>query len=353
MQNSDLPVRFNIPFANAAGGSYIRAIPQASQIGVQDGAASLTDGFPPFCFTPPGYPFGQDYNGLLKQITQWNQWQQAGGSVPYDATFSAAIGGYPKGAILAAATSGSFWISTTENNVTNPDAAGAGWLGFSPVPLYAADSGAANAMVAALSPAPASLAAILGRPIVIKKGAAPSSAAVSLNLNAFGVKNVLRPDGSALAGPSLPANGNLMVVWDGANFELLSQTPTATTPPANDYSAAIATTTWVVDQFIAFQAAGLIPKAWCRFSASGGAVSGFSGNGVSSVVRSSTGIFTVTTNVNANTGAYFVQAAQTGSSVDIQGTGPGGIGVAGAYVFHFVSLANSARDPDFACILIF
>lgn len=134
MQASQIPTKFPIPFANGAGGAFIRPIPQASQIGVQAGAASLTDGFPPVTFTPIAAggtpPFGQDFNGLLNQITAWSQWQNAGGLVPYDAVFSAAIGGYPQGAMLAGAAPGVVWLSVVDNNVTDPDTGGAGWTGL-------------------------------------------------------------------------------------------------------------------------------------------------------------------------------------------------------------------------------
>lgn len=133
MQSSDLPVRFTIPFANGAGGSYIQnPIPQASQIGIANGRASFTDGFVPLNFLPVGAggvpPFGQDMNGILYMMSAWNRWQAAGGAVPYNGTYQTAIGGYPKGAIVeSAVTAGLFWLSTAENNVTDPDSAGAGW----------------------------------------------------------------------------------------------------------------------------------------------------------------------------------------------------------------------------------
>ena len=135
MQSSDIPGRFTIPWANGAAASYWRAISTTSLIGVQDGAASLADGFPPLNFLPTGAggvpPFGQDMNGILKWITQAIQWYQAGGPMPYDSTFATAVGGYPAGAILAASTLGEFWLNTVENNTTDPDAGGAGWIGFS------------------------------------------------------------------------------------------------------------------------------------------------------------------------------------------------------------------------------
>ncbi len=136
MDHTNIPGKFNIPFGNGAGGSYIRTIPQASQIGIQAGAASLTDGFPPVCFLPIGAggtpPFGQDMNGILQEVSAWCRWISAGGGVPtYDGAFAAAIGGYPSGAMLQSATTpGTFWISTADNNVNNPDSAPTNWLSF-------------------------------------------------------------------------------------------------------------------------------------------------------------------------------------------------------------------------------
>jgi len=132
MQDTSIPPKFPIPFANAAGTGYIRSIPQASQQSVQNGAASLTDGFPPNCFIAIGvggsWPFGQDMNGILKQITLWNQWQQAGAPVFYDSSFCTSIGGYPKNAILMSASyPGLLWISEVDNNTNNPDSNTTGW----------------------------------------------------------------------------------------------------------------------------------------------------------------------------------------------------------------------------------
>ena len=132
MQSSNIPSKIPLPIAYAAGGSYVNPIPTASQIGVVNGRASLHDGFPPLTFTPIGAggvpPFGSDMNGILNEITAIQQWQEAGGFFPYDSTFSTAIGGYPKGAILQAANFGGLWTNTVENNTTNPDAGGAGWV---------------------------------------------------------------------------------------------------------------------------------------------------------------------------------------------------------------------------------
>jgi hypothetical protein len=129
MQASNIPAKLTIPFANAGTKN---TIPTASQIGVTNGAASLTDGFPPLTMTPLSAggvpPFGQDMNGILYMMSAWEQWQAAGGPVFYDSAFSTAIGGYPKGAVLANASGVGIWVSTVDSNTSNPDTGGAGWI---------------------------------------------------------------------------------------------------------------------------------------------------------------------------------------------------------------------------------
>ena len=126
MQSSNIPPKFPAIFANSAGAGFIRTIP-TTPTGTP-GQASLQQGFPPENFQPVAAggvpPFGQDFNGLLNQITAWVQWMTAGGGVPvYDGTFSTAIGGYPAGAFLQAnGNPGHFWISLVDNNTVNPDA---------------------------------------------------------------------------------------------------------------------------------------------------------------------------------------------------------------------------------------
>ncbi|GGN49288.1 hypothetical protein GCM10011349_19770 [Novosphingobium indicum] len=139
MQQSDLPTRFPIPFANNAGASYIRDIPQAAQTPTtSDAPASLYDGFPPETFQPSGSggipPSGADFNGILNQITAGLRWLAAGGPAVYNSTFATSIGGYPKGAVLTSTvTAGVQWISTVENNTTDPDGASpSGWSRLAP-----------------------------------------------------------------------------------------------------------------------------------------------------------------------------------------------------------------------------
>jgi hypothetical protein len=129
---SSIPTKIVLPFANGAGAGFIRPVPVPSQIGIQGGAASFTDGFPPDTFLPIGAggvpPWGEDVNGILNQITAWARWVQAGAPIAYDAAFQAAVGGYPLGALIPSATSaGQYWLSTVDGNTTNPDTGGAGW----------------------------------------------------------------------------------------------------------------------------------------------------------------------------------------------------------------------------------
>ncbi len=106
-------------------------IPVPSQIGITPGAASYTDGFPPLCATPVSSggipPTKADMNGILYGMSAVDVWMCAGGGFPYSSAFSTAIGGYPKGARVLMASGAGYWVSTVDNNVTDPDTGGAGW----------------------------------------------------------------------------------------------------------------------------------------------------------------------------------------------------------------------------------
>lgn len=129
MQLSNKPAKIVLPFA--ASGSK-NTIPVPSQIGITAGAASYTDGFPPLTRTPPTSGgtgvAGLDMNGILNEISAPALWACAGGGFPYDSVFSAAVGGYPQGARVLRADGTGYWFSTTDNNTTDPDTGGAGWI---------------------------------------------------------------------------------------------------------------------------------------------------------------------------------------------------------------------------------
>lgn len=143
MQLANNPSKIQLPFAN---GGQKNTIPVPSQISVTPGAASWTDGFPPLTMTAVTAggvpPSGEDFNGVLNEISALSQWFSAGGAFQFDAGFASAIGGYPKGARLLNAAGNGYWLNLTDNNANNPDAVGvgSGWVptgGFFASSVYA------------------------------------------------------------------------------------------------------------------------------------------------------------------------------------------------------------------------
>lgn len=132
MQASNAPTKVPLPFASSGSKN---TIPATSLIGITAGGASLPDGFPPLTMTAIAAggvaPAGKDFNGIFFLLSAIQQWQSAGGGFAYDSTFSTAIAGYPKGAVLVNSDQSGLWFNTVDNNTTNPDSGGAGW-----VPLF-------------------------------------------------------------------------------------------------------------------------------------------------------------------------------------------------------------------------
>jgi hypothetical protein len=123
-----IPSKTPTVWGKNAAAAYIRTVPNASQKNLTIGAASYADGFVPANFTPVAAggvpPFGQDMNGVLQQITQWQQWYQAGGTIIFDPTFQSVqgINGYPiRARVESAVTPYLIWQSTMDNNINNPD----------------------------------------------------------------------------------------------------------------------------------------------------------------------------------------------------------------------------------------
>ncbi|TIR07986.1 MAG: hypothetical protein E5X32_13210, partial [Mesorhizobium sp.] len=241
MKISALPTKFAVPFGASASPSYIRAIPLASQIGIVNGAASLTDGFPPLNFLPVGSggvpPFGQDMNGILKQITQWSQWQNAGGLVPYDAAFSTAIGGYPYGAVLVGATAGVVWLSTVDDNTSDPDTGGANWvnIGTSSYIMVGVDSGSANVVTANVLPAPS--AYVDGQVFLIQKSAFDNNGAMTGNIDGLGTHPIVNMDGTPLTAKQWPASGTGILGFNNATTSFRLLNPAVTVAPNAGLSA--------------------------------------------------------------------------------------------------------------------
>jgi len=86
--------------------------------------------------------------------------------------------------------------------------------------IYAADSVGTDAYAITLAPAPAAYAA--GQAFNFKAGTANTGAA-TLNVNGLGAKTILKQNDTALATGDIEAGQIVTVVYDGTNFQMLSQ----------------------------------------------------------------------------------------------------------------------------------
>lgn len=124
------PVQTVVPFADAG----LRATIPANSNNTT-GRAGYDEGFPPINMVLKAAggipPFGQDFNGILYDLSLGLQFSQAGGSFVYDSAFATAIGGYSAGAVLLRTDGDGFWLNMTDANVTDPESVGgaaAGWV---------------------------------------------------------------------------------------------------------------------------------------------------------------------------------------------------------------------------------
>lgn len=229
MQSSSIPVKFPVAFANGAASGFIRSIPQNPS--GTPGQASLTQGFPPENFNPVAAggvpPFGQDFNGLFNQSTSWSRWAQAGGAVPYDAAFQTAIGGYPLGAIIESAMqAGSFWLCTVENNITNPDAGGSGWLPINfggQTIQFAVDTGAVNVLTVANKIPVISMLPGFTQAVLI---GTTNTTAATLTVDGNTALSIVTAGGLAIGKGQLPSGGlGLFMLDNTSRFRLIAMIP--------------------------------------------------------------------------------------------------------------------------------
>lgn len=132
MKIADVPTLMGTPFGEDASAPYIRTVPVASQIGINDGYASFETGFVPLNMTPKSAggvpPFGQDMNGVLLAISRWSRWQGCGAPVPWNADFAIAISGYPEGATVEVEDlPGHAWVSLVDDNASDPEDLDGSW----------------------------------------------------------------------------------------------------------------------------------------------------------------------------------------------------------------------------------
>lgn len=236
MLASSLPTKFNIPFANNAVAANTNPIPQASQIGVTAGAASLVDGFPPLTFIPITAggipPWGRDFNGLLNQITAWVRYNDCAGGLPiYDSSFAVAIAGYPKGSLISSSSFNGLWLSTADNNTINPDTTpSTSWIavGFI-IPIQnetyisADDVGTVNQL--AFNPQPP-ITSYVKYQRFKTKAAFTNTGASFANVSGLGPVSIIRNTGQTLLPADIVQGGITELMYDGTNLQLATQAST-------------------------------------------------------------------------------------------------------------------------------
>lgn len=142
MNSSDIPDRFIKAFGVNGDKN---AIPTNSSTStLSDGAATFDSGFPPLTMTAISAggipPDGKDVNGIFYSVTLKQQWSDSGMSYPFNADFSTAIGGYPKGAVIPFSTLDGSWLNTINNNSSTPENNGSTSSGWVPSFSYGSSS---------------------------------------------------------------------------------------------------------------------------------------------------------------------------------------------------------------------
>ena len=159
---------------------------------------------------------GKDLNGILNEITAAIQWQQVAGLPIYNGTFSTAIGGYPSGAVLRATSTTGLWLSTADNNLTNPETGGAGWKIIANPFNFGVDTGAVNAYIVTLSPAQT---LVTGMHIAFTTANSNTTTNPTLTINGATI-NITMPGGGALSAGQMPANAVISLAYNAAGPRL-------------------------------------------------------------------------------------------------------------------------------------
>ncbi len=127
MKRSEAPKKQPVPFA--INGLREELLP-ATQAG--DNTASYLNGFPPITMTLKTAgglpPKGQDMNQILFEVSALARWASSGAINSFDQDFATSIGGYPKGATLIGDDGSTIFISSIDDNTSNPNSGGAGWF---------------------------------------------------------------------------------------------------------------------------------------------------------------------------------------------------------------------------------
>lgn len=221
MQQANAPSKLVLPWA-ASGAK--NTIPVASQIGINAGAASFTDGFPPLTRTPLAAggvpPSGLDMNGALFTFTAIARWLNAGGGFTFDSTFAndTNVGGYPKGARVLRSDGEGYWLNTSDNNTTDPESAGSAAAGWRPDSTAGITSVAMSSSNVTLTPLQ------YGRPVVLITGTLTADLNLIFPAIPFEWSVINQTTGNfsitckTPAGTGVVVKSTAMIVGDGTNI---------------------------------------------------------------------------------------------------------------------------------------
>lgn len=134
---SNPSVMVYVPFALNGKKNTIQVTRQTNQ---DEEDATLSEGFPDVTMIKESVggkaPKGLDFNGIFYLLSVDTVHRQSGQQIQYDATYATNIGGYKKGAVVQSTDLSKFWISTVDENTTDPDSSSAsGWSRFAYTPV--------------------------------------------------------------------------------------------------------------------------------------------------------------------------------------------------------------------------
>lgn len=133
MNNSAIPSSLSVVFSVDGDKNTIPT--NATSDTLSQGLAAMDSGFPPLTRTALSAggkpPQGQDFNGIFNDVYTRLQWGGAGMGYPFNASFSTAISGYPKGALIPSSDLTGQWLNLNNGNNTPPESsvgATTGWV---------------------------------------------------------------------------------------------------------------------------------------------------------------------------------------------------------------------------------
>lgn len=143
MNRSDAPAKQAKPFGINGQREPLLATTPAG-----DNTASYEQGFPPITMILKSAgglpPKGQDMNQILYELSALSRWASSGALNSYDPSFSTAISGYPKGAMLLGNDGTTIYINLADANTNDPNTSTTNWLSLAKITSISALAGGAN-----------------------------------------------------------------------------------------------------------------------------------------------------------------------------------------------------------------